>query len=127
MEIRKAHGLELSEKVARAIIKEFKSVETDYELHIDTFNNCRETGYCFKIWNPGKTGELVIWIYEYRCSDNIIFRYTIDDAWFDKYNKYDDETVVYTYREYKYNEIDEVKKDVISKINYFIGGHNNDK
>lgn len=127
MEIRKSKGLQLSEKVANAIIKEFKNVDTDYEISIDTFNNCRETGYCFKVLNLNKTGELIIWIYEYRCTDNIIFRYTIDDAWFDKYNKYDDESVIYTYREYKHNEIKEVIKDVISKINLYIGGFQDDK
>ena len=127
MEIRKSKGLQLSEKVTNAIIKEFKNVDTDYEISIDTFNNCRETGYCFKVLNFNKPGELIIWIYEYRCTDNIIFRYTIDDAWFDKNNKYDDESVVYTYREYKHNEIKEVIKDVISKINLYIGGFENDK
>ena len=53
MIIEKAKGLLIGEKVYRAIKKMIDGNENGDYVYVDTFNNCRETGYCFKLMRAG--------------------------------------------------------------------------
>jgi len=120
MKIEKSKGLQVGEKVYRAIRKQLDGNEDGNVVYVDTFNNCRETGYCFKLCRAGDTKTQIIWVYENRNSDDLIFRQTSDDNWCDINNRYDDESIVYAVKRYRYNELKELIEDVNIRIyNFF--------
>ena len=81
MIIEKAKGLLIGEKVYRAIKKMIDGNENGDYVYVDTFNNCRETGYCFKLMRAGNPKQQIIWVYEYKEANKrkIIKRVDIDD------------------------------------------------
>lgn len=120
MEIRKSEGLIIGEKVYKAIKKAVDGRENGELIYVDTFNNCRETGYCFKFYRAGDLKQNVLWIYQERNSDNIILRDTLDSNWHDINNRYDDESIVYAVKTYRYNELKELLEDVKVRVyNFF--------
>jgi hypothetical protein len=120
MIIEKAKGLLIGEKVYRAIKKMIDGNENGDYVYVDTFNNCRETGYCFKLMRAGNPKQQIIWVYEYRNSDNLMFRQTSDPNWHDINNRYDDDSIVYAVKTYRYNELKELLEDVKVRVyNFF--------
>ena len=126
MKIEKAKGLQLGEKVYKAIKKKLDGNDDGNLIYVDTFNNCRETGYCFKFYRAGDTKQNVLWVYEYRMSDDIVLRDTLDSNWHDINNRYDDEGIVYAVRMYKHDAINELIDDVLIRIETFFGGKADD-
>ena len=50
----------------------------DYEICIETFNNCRESGYCLTAYFDGKSeaeSPLYIWIHEHRNGEECVVRW----------------------------------------------------
>lgn len=123
MVIEKTRGLTISEKVFKAIKKEFKDKETGTDIYVDTFNNCRETGYCFKVYRNGehRLNSMIIWTCECRNSDDLMLVRSLDQNWCDAHNMFTDKDfhdVMY----FKANEEREFIDDVIMRIKNFVGG-----
>lgn len=60
-------------KIGNAVLGELCGNEEigEYNIDVDTFNNCRESGYRLRISKRGKETWLIIWMYQNRNSDSI--------------------------------------------------------
>ena len=50
----------------------------DYEICIETFNNCRESGYYLTVYYNGETEQeypILFWIHEHRNGDSCVVRW----------------------------------------------------
>lgn len=120
MEIKKSHGLQIAEKVIRRVANRIKESDLDCEIYVDTFNNCRETGYVYKVYRKNK--QLYIWTFEHRMSDDIIKVVSFREGSCDKNNMFDDESYVNGYQHYKPNEIKVLADDIARLICDFADG-----
>jgi len=73
--IEKSRSLEVSENLINLLLEKHSNNLGGY---IDTFNNCRETGFVLKLTsinNMNFKDQFVVWMHEDRISDDIVIRY----------------------------------------------------
>ena len=73
----KAGSLAVSEMVFNCMLNDAEFVE-NYSGHLDTFNNCRETGFMLTVFDyKGEelSGRIAVWAHQQRNSDSIIVRW----------------------------------------------------
>ena len=124
MQIVKSKGLQIAEKVIHRVANQIKGVDIDCEINVDTFNNCRETGYVYKVYRKGK--ELYIWTFEHRNTDDIIKVVSFRSGSCNRNNMFDDEAYANGYQSYRYNEVKVVADDIARLLISFASGNNDD-
>lgn len=123
MKVEKSKGLEIAIKVMEKVKTALKDKELDCEIFLDTFNNCRETGFIYKLYRKGK--PLYIWTFEDRISDDMILLTSFQDGACNINNMFDDDHV-YGRTVYKYNEMKELSNRVANLIISFGEGNYDD-
>lgn len=113
MKVEKSKGLEIAIKVMDKVKKTIKDEELDCEIYLDTFNNCRETGFVYKLYRKGK--PLYIWTFQDRISDDMILLISFQEGACDKNNMFDDDHV-YSRTVFKYKEMKELSDRVANLV-----------
>lgn len=105
-------------QVSHNVMEILKAKDDKIKGYIDTFNNCRETGYILHVWQYGDVelnGRVAIWVHEHRNSDNIVLRYTTKPEDIDINNMFNDEVDINGTEYFRANQEEEVAQ-YISKI-----------
>lgn len=103
-------------KISHDVVEILKTKDNKIEGYIDTFNNCRETGYVLQVWKYGETelnGNVRIWVHECRNSDNIVIRYgtKYEDA--DLNNMFSEEVYRNNTKDFNVNEEEKAAEYII--------------
>lgn len=103
-------------QVSHNVMEILKAKDNKIKGYIDTFNNCRETGYILKVWQYGDVkldGKVAIWVHEDRNSDDIVLRYTTKPENVNINNMFSEEVYLNDSEYFRVNHEEEVAEYII--------------
>lgn len=125
MKTMESNGLKLSMKIFDKVKKQLKDKELDKYVLVDTFYNCRESGFVYKVYESTKYEySLCVWTYENRNSDDIVLLASTNPKHCDFNNVYTDEAYENCRRFFKYNEINKVASELVKLIEDSLNNNN---
>lgn len=117
-------------KVSHDVIEILKTKDNKIKGYIDTFNNCRETGYVLKVWQYGDIeldGKVIIWVHEHRSSDSIVLRYTTKLEDIDINNMFNESVHINGTEHFRVNQEEEVADYIIELLQKIVVEKENEK